>query len=477
MVEPIDLEPLFPDRALSESLETQLVRRFRQAIKTGFFPPASRVLPSRELAKRLGLSRNTVTSALEQLVAEGYLEARVGRGTFVTRVIHEYRGGTPAPQREVPRSAVMFESIRKQLDAVGDSRGPLRVGAPWLPDFPARIWHRLARKNLTSIETSLDYGDPSGLPALREAIARHIAQFRGVVADPNRITIVEGAQGALQLVAFVLATCGDTIAIEDPCYQNARATFQANGLVLEGVPVDADGLRTRTLPERASFLYITPSHQFPLGVSLSLARRHEVLEWAKARNAYVIEDDYDSEFGSHATPALQSLDRDERVVYIGTFSKTLAPGLRLGYVVAPAHLAQTFRFARTIASLGSPVHLQATLADFIAEGHFSRHVRRMGKIYEIRRRIVASVLSKTLPPGFTMSPTETGLHLAIVGPKDFDDVAVANALPAGHRVLPISLLCIERRDCKGLLFGFSSGTNDSIERSAHMLAAAISENA
>jgi GntR family transcriptional regulator / MocR family aminotransferase len=470
MREPIDLEPLFPDRDSGESLQSQLVRRLRKAIKSGFFPPASRLLPSRELARRFGVSRNTVTSALDQLVAEGYLEASTGRGTFVTGTLHERRTLTEPPIREVPQSALTFEPLREKFDAVGDSSGPLRVGAPSLAEFPARVWQRLVRKNFASIEAALDYGDPSGLFVLREAIARHIAQFRGVVAEPSRITIVEGVQGALQLVAFVLATCGDTVAIEDPCYQNASATFRSNRLVLKGVPVDAQGLRTSELPRSAALLYLTPSHQFPLGASLSLARRHEVLDWARACNAYVVEDDYDSEFGARPTPALQSIDRDERVIYLGTFSKTLAPGLRLGYVVAPAHLAQTFRFARRIASMGSSTHLQMTVADFIAEGHFSRHVRRMTKIYDLRRRIAVDVLSKSLPNGFALSEAQTGLHLCIIGPPGFDDVRAANSLPSGNRVIPLSLLCVDRTDRKGLVFGFSCGTNETVERAARMLA-------
>jgi GntR family transcriptional regulator/MocR family aminotransferase len=473
MKEPIDLEPLFPDRTLGESLQAQLVRRLRQAIKDGFFPSASRLLPTRELAKRLGISRNTVTSAFEQLVAEGYLEARVGSGTFVAETVHERRKRTDAPRRRVPAGAAAFEPVREQLEAIGDSRGPLRVGAPALSEFPMRVWQRLMRKNLSAIETSLDYADPSGLYALRAAIARHIAQFRGVVTDPNNITIVEGAQGALHLAAFALATCGDTVAVEDPCYQNAAATFRAHGLALRGVRVDGDGLRTSELPDRASLVYVTPSHQFPLGTSLSLTRRHELLGWARACDAYVVEDDYDSEFGSRATPALRSLDKDERVVYVGTFSKTLAPGLRIGYVVAPAHLARTFTFARTIASLGSSSYLQATIADFISDGHFSRHVRRMDKVYAARRRMTADVLSRALPPGFALSPRHTGLHLSITGPTDFNDVAVANSLPNGHRALPISLLCIERTDCKGLLFGFSAGTDESAADAARMLARCV----
>lgn len=477
MREPISLEPLFPDRRSAEPLGAQLVRRLRAAIESGFFPPSSRLLPSRELASRLSLSRNTVTTALEQLVAEGYLEARVGAGTFVTPTLHDERRNAAAPPRSLPRNARRLAPIQTALDAVGNSHGPLRVGAPALTDFPARTWQRLARKNLAKLGASLDYGDSSGLIDLREAIARHIAQFRGVVADPSRITIVEGAQGALQLTAFVLTQPGERIAIEDPCYQHARATFAACGLTVAAVTVDEHGMRTAELPDDARLAYVTPSHQFPLGGTLSLSRRAQILDWARRVDAYIIEDDYDSEFDDHPIPALQSLDRDERVIYVGTFSKTLAPGLRLGYVVAPEHLAESVRLARGLFSLGSPAYLQATLADFIAHGYFSRHIRRMSTLYERRRRILVETLERLLPAGFTIGPAQTGLHVAITGPRDFDDVRAANSLPEGNRVLPISRLCIARTDCSGLLMGFSSAVDDVLALAATALVMTLRKHA
>lgn len=473
MKEPIRLEPLFPDRSSGEQLGPQLVRRLRDAIQAGFFPAASRLLPSRELAQRLGLSRNTITAALEQLVAEGYLETRVGAGTFVAPTLHEARGRVTSGSRSLPNHAARLVPVKAALDAVGSSFGPLRVGAPALAAFPSRTWQRIARKTLASTGASLDYGDSSGLLTLREAIARHIAQFRGVVADPSRIIIVEGAQGALHLAAFVLARRGDRVVIEDPCYQLARATFAAHDLVLEGVAVDDDGLRTSELPGAATLAYLSPSHQFPLGGTLPLSRRAELLDWARRVDAYVIEDDYDSEFDAHPIPALQSMDRDERVIYVGTFSKTLAPGLRLGYVVAPEHLAESFRFAREIFSLGASAQLQATLAEFIAGGYFSRHIRRMTKIYERRRALLIGVLARNLPREFRLGPAQKGLHVAIIGPSGFDDVRFVNAMAGGERVLPISRLCVKRTDCAGLLVGFSAGSDDALMRSAKALAESL----
>jgi GntR family transcriptional regulator / MocR family aminotransferase len=473
MKEPIGLEPLFPDRSSDEPLRGQLVRRLRGAIESGFFPESSRLLSSRELGKRLGLSRNTVTAALEQLIDEGYLEARVGAGTFVTQTLRSVpRQGVPPADPPAVRETKLA-AAGKALEAVGSSYGALRVGVPALAAFPLRSWQRLARKQLASVDKMLHYGDPSGLPALREAIARHIAQFRGVVADSTRITIVEGAQGGLQLAAFALSQRGDGAAIEDPCYQMARATFAARGLRLKSVAVDDNGIRTDELPDDATLAYVTPSHQFPLGGTLSLSRRARLLEWAERAGAYVIEDDYDSEYDGHPVPALQSLDRFERVVYIGTFSKTLAPGLRLGYVVAPAHLAETFRLARMLFSAGSSACVQATLADFIAEGHFSRHIRRMTRIYERRRQILINVLSRELPSGFTVGPSQKGLHVAIAGPPNFDDARFANSMPDGERILPLSFLCVERTDLKGFVVGFSAETDEMLAASASRLAASL----
>jgi GntR family transcriptional regulator/MocR family aminotransferase len=275
------------------------------------------------------------------------------------------------------------------------------------------------------------------------------------------------------LIAFVLTRRGEKVAIEDPCYQLASTLLTDHGLVLHGVAVDGDGMRTNGLPLDASLAYVTPSHQFPLGGAMPIARRTELLEWARRRCAYIVEDDYDSEFDMHPLPALQSLDRDERVIYVGTFSKTLSPGLRCGYVVAPRHLAQTFRFTRAITSLGTSAQQQKTIADFILQGHFSRHVRRMSATYERRRRIVVDVFSKKLPRGFGVGPAQTGLHVAVTGPSDFDDVRAANSLPEGNRVLPISPLCIARSDCRGLLLGFSAGNDASVARGAATLAESL----
>ena len=464
--EPIPVETLFPDRSAGEPLATQLTRRLRGAVERGFFPPGSRLLPSRELAQRLGLSRNTVMSAVDQLVAEGYLESRVGDGTFVTVALARSAPRALAAKRALtPRARALIE-LKAEADFLGSTTGPLRLGAPDLGEFPMRTWQRLNREQVAALGAGLDYPDPAGLPALREAISRHVAQYRGVVAEPERIVIVDGAQAACHLIALVLAAAGATIAIEDPCYFLARIAFRARGLLLSAVPVDDDGLRTDELPRAAALAYVTPCHQFPLGGALSLERRLALLAWSRRTDAYVIEDDYDSEFDAHPLPALQSLDRDERVIYVGTFSKSLAPGLRLAYVVVPPHLSEAFRFACTVANAGVAVQAQAVVAAFIAGGHFVRHVRRMVALYQRRRRLLVETLAAGLPAGMRIGPAQTGLHLAVIGPTTLDDVSLAHSFDADRRPYPLSLLCVERTDCRGLVLGYSAGGDDAIRSAA-----------
>lgn len=469
---PIDLEPLFPDRASAEALGRQLVRRLRMAIESGFFPPASRLLPSRELAARLGVSRNTVTGALDQLVAEGYLESRVGAGTYVAAAASIAHDGRPSRSAGGDAGAGAFAAIAARLAATGSSYGPLRNGSPDLSAFPLRVWQRLERKNLTAA-SHLGYGNAVGEAELRAAISRHIAQFRGVVAEPEQIMVVEGTQGALHLIAFALTRPGDSIAIEDPCYQEARALFEAHGLGLRGVRVDEQGMQTDSLPCKCALAYVTPSHQFPLGGAMPVARRGELLEWARRNDAYVVEDDYDSEFAAHPLPSLQSLDRGDRVIYVGTFSKTLAPGVRVGYAVVPRRLVPAFSFARAVCGRGLAPSMQQTIADFVTGGHFSRYIRRMGAVCARRRAVLLDALGADMPPGFAVGPAQTGLHIALLGPPDFDDVRLANSLPEGYRVLPLSLLCVERTDCRGLLLGYSDGSDERVAAAAAQLTAAI----
>ncbi len=469
MEEPLYLEPLFPDRAAGEHLVVQFTRRLRQSIETGTLPLGTRLLGTRQLAKRLGLGRNTVALAFEQLVAEGYLESRTGSGTYVAAAAQK-----PVVQRRTrrhaqPVRAQRAQALRAYIEMSAGS-GPLRPGMPDLEMFPKHAWARCARKALSVYEGDLGYARAAGLRSLQDAIAGHLRQFRGVSVRPEQIVVVEGAQAALHLIASVVARAGDPIVLEDPCYALARAAFEAYDLRLRPIPVDDEGLRVDSLPSDARLAFVTPTHQYPLGGALTIARRNLLLQWAVEREAYVIEDDYDSEFTSmtRPLPPLQCLDRDERVLYVGSFSKTLAPAVRVGYVVAPPHLSKAFTVARAVDGLGVGIHLQATLAEFIAQGHFARHIRRANAAYDRRRAILMEALRPALPLGFRLGPALTGLHLAFHAKRGFDDLAMARAVP-GRRFVALSPLCIRRRDCHGFLLGFTNGSDNDIAAAAASL--------
>ncbi len=338
----------------------------------------------------------------------------------------------------------------------------------YLASFPQAPWTSCARKALDIYRQELDYGASAGLGILQEAIATHIRQFRGVATQPEHVIVLEGAQAAMHLAAFVLAEPGCRVAVEDPCYVLARAAFEAHGLQLTGVRVDAHGIDVDRLPHDAKLAFVTPTHQFPLGGMLPVARRLALLAWAKRCNAYVLEDDYDSEFTSKTRPlpALQSLDRDERVLYIGSFSKTLAPAVRLGYLIVPPHLAGAFRAARASTSLGVSPQLQATAAYFITQGHFARHIRRMNALYERRRALLIGTLRAYLRSAFGIGPTSTGLHVAVTAAaRGFADTRLTSAKDA-DRYVAISELCIERRDCSGILLGFANAGDSAIQPAA-----------
>ncbi len=471
MTEPLRLEPLFPDRSGSEPLAVQLVRRLREAIESGSFTPGTKMLGSRQLAKQLGLGRNTVALAFEQLTAEGYLEARTGSGTFVAASGLERRHPHVPDDIPAPDDARRFDAVRSRFEAAA-GEGPLRPGMPALSLFPEAAWRRAARRAFKETY-DLGYGPASGLRQLRDAIAMHVRQFRGINARPDQIVVVEGAQAAMHLANIVLARAGDTIAIEDPAYALARAAFEGDGVRLHAVRVDSDGMQTDALPAHARCAFVTPTHQFPLGGTLSLTRRLELLAWAKRCDSYILEDDYDSEFTERARPlpALQSLDRDERVIYIGSFSKTLAPGIRTGYLIVPPHLARIFRTARASTSLGLSLHAQATLATFLREGHFARHIRRMNTVYDRRRTILAQALAP-LDGAFTCGPMHVGLHIALIANHPFDDRALSRALD-GQRLVALSSLCIERSDCCGFALGFTNGTDAEVESAARALTATL----
>jgi GntR family transcriptional regulator/MocR family aminotransferase len=479
------------DPAAPAPLFRQLYDGLRQAILGGRLPPGTRLPATRGLARDLGVSRNTVLNAYEQLLTEGYLEGKVGSGTFVPQTLPEellqVRGpsnGGPAPGARRGRSlSRRGEHLAATRVSVPRSQGPprpFRSGLASLADFPWDAWQRLvARRWRRPTADLLVYGDPAGYLPLREAIAAHVGAARAVRCDAGQVVVVGGAQQALDLAARVLLDPGEVAWVEDPCYAGARGALRGAGLRLVPVPVDADGLDVaegvRRCPD-ARLVYATPSHQFPLGVTMSLARRLALLDWARRADAWVIEDDYDSEFRYAGRPlaALQGLDQDGRVIYVGTFSKSLFPSLRLGYLVVPPDLAAAFTAARAVTDRHAPTLVQAVVADFLAEGHFVRHVRRMRTLYAQRQEALVRAAGRELGGLLEVRPCETGLHLLGWLPDGADDQRLGErAAAAGLETAALSAFRLEAAGRGALLLGYAAFEARQLHDGVRRLAGAL----
>jgi GntR family transcriptional regulator / MocR family aminotransferase len=416
--------PISIDRRRQRPLHRQIYDEWRRGILAGRFAPGDRMPSTRELAAALRVSRATVTTAYEQLVAEGYLDGKRGSGTFVCQELPDRALGPSGPLAARAAGApVRLSAFVERLGAVA-SPAPTPAGVIDLsttgPDydlFPFPVWGRLIRRHLRRISPALLHyaEDRAGHEPLREAIASYLRRSRAVQCRPDQVVIVSGSQQALDLCARVLVDPGDEVVVEEPGYQGARQLFAAAGARLRPVAVDADGLLVSTLPHSARLAYVTPSHQFPLGVSLSLARRLDLLAWARARRAFIIEDDYDSEFRyvGAPLPALQGLGDATRVVYVGTLSNAMFPGLRIGYVVLPSTLVEPFVRAKWYADRQTAYLEQAALADFIREGHLEQHIRRMRRVYKARREALLAALNRHFGPRATVLGDAAGIHLVV----------------------------------------------------------------
>jgi GntR family transcriptional regulator / MocR family aminotransferase len=459
----------FPDRTSAIALHRQLATHLRDAILAGELAGGTRLHASRTLAQQLGVSRNTVTQALDQLVAEGYLETRAGAGTYVANGLTPRARSAGIAAATAPRLSVRAQRFVTAHDPeAGGEPALFRPGVPDLTLFPAAVWRRVANRWLDAGATR-GYGDPCGYRPLREAIAAHLRQTRGVTLGANNVIVVEGTRAALALIADVLVDPGDAVAVEDPGYSAMRDAVVAAGGTLVPVGLDDDGFDVAHAPAGARLAYVTPSHQYPTGVVMGLRRRLELLAWARAANAYVVEDDYDAEFRYDGAPlpALQGLD-DTRVLHVGTFSKTLAPGLRVGWIVVPDALVDAFAVARAIASGGPAYPLQAALAAFVADGHFALHVRRASAVYRERRDALTAALERRLGDVVRVQGAATGLHLA--ARFEGDDVAVSDAA-AGENVVapPLSRYAAGGRGPSGLVLGFAVAGPLAIARAAERL--------
>ena len=475
------------DPRARESLQSQVYTAVRSAILNGTLAPGAALPSSRALALELGVSRTTTLLAFEQLEAEGYLTARRGSGTFVAPELPDdlpaVGGQRPAIESRHPplsRRGRAIAAIPPAAVRAGPAVRPFRIGVPALDRFPIQLWTSLVTSRLRSATLQqLDYGDAAGLPALREAIADHVNRARGTECQAGQVVVVAGAQRGLELVCRLLLDEGDAALLEDPGYPGARSALVSAGARVVPAHVDEEGLDVEALMRHGSgarLLYVTPSHQFPLGVTLSLPRRLALLRWAGRARAWIVEDDYDSEFryGAHPIPCLHGLDTEGRVIYVGSFSKTLFPALRLGFVIVPADLQETVRAVQR-ASGHSPASAdQAALAELMSRGHFDRHVRRMRSVYRERAEALATAILRHARGAINMRPIQAGLHA--VGDLDGVEAEAVfrEAAARGVEVMPLSAYRLGRtRSDNALVLGFGGVGPDAIARGVERLAGAI----
>lgn len=466
------LPPVALDAAGSTPMYDQLSEWFRHAILDGRLRPGQRVPSTRSLARELKISRVPVLSAYEQLYAEGYLETFVGAGTCVARAIpgetiKPNGGERPAPLQNAthaaPRKvAQRVEGLRVPAQTWAHNQGAFRVGLPAIDHFPVTAWSKLLNHHARHppIEHMV-YGEPMGYLPLREAIAEYLGTVRAVRCDASQILITTGSQQGLQVCIHALLDPKDRVWVEDPGYPGVKQALRTIGAEIIPVPVDEEGLDVEEGIRRgrnARAVYISPSHQFPLGWTMSAARRMQLLSWASRNGAWIIEDDYDSEyrFGGRPLASLQGMDTDDRVVYVGTFSKVMFPALRVGYIVVPKDLIPAFAAVRDAFDTFSSTLYQVALTDFIREGHFARHIRRMRTLYLERRTVLREAIDKYMDGRLEVVGTEAGMQLAALLPSGVDDVGVSiKAKQLGISARPLSICYAEPPSRGGVILGYS----------------------
>jgi GntR family transcriptional regulator/MocR family aminotransferase len=445
--------PIVLDPADTAPLYLQIASRLRAAVAAGTLSAGARLPSARTLAAQLGITRGTVDAAYALLAGEGSIEARGSAGTIVSP--HMAAWSAPPAQRSM--------KLGNRRPAIHAEPLPFRMGLPALDAFPRKLWSAtVARAARATGPAELVQPDPAGFRGLREAIAAYLGLSRGIQCVPDQILVTGGFQGALALVRSVLLRPGDAVWVEDPGYIVARQALELAGASLVPVPIDRDGMRVHAgiiAAPRARLAIVTPTHQSPLGVALSLPRRLALLAWATEAGAWVLEDDYDSEFRytGHPLPALKSLDRGERVVFAGSFSKVLFPGLRLGYLVVPELLTDAFLRASRLLSFGQASLEQRAVAAFMEQGHFARHLRRMRGLYADRRQALAASLRSTFGERLELELEAGGMHLLARFPTEPDDGAIVRrAVAVGLAPTALSGLTMAHDCGRGLLLGFTN---------------------
>lgn len=463
------------------TLTQRLYQSLRDWIQSGELGAGSALPSSRQLARELKLGRNTVLGAIERLTAEGFLETRPGAGVFVA----EWQSGAAHASIALsqttdarPELSSRAHRILEFSAGLSDRHTAFAPGVPALDQFPRERWQRLLRRHHQQAPLEWhDYQHQGGVPALREALCDYLRLSRSVKCRPQQIVITQGAQQGFELVARLLADVGDAVWLEEPGYGGAQSCFVSAGLDTVAVPVDEEGMNIDVLPASAPsprLIYVTPSHQYPSGVTLSLKRRVALVEAAQRHGAWIIEDDYDSEFRYASAPiaSLQGLVDNGPVIYVGTFSKVLYPGLRLGYLVLPEALVEPFRRANARLHREGQYAVQSALAAFISEGHFARHVARMRELYRRRQAALREALAPAVERGLRLSAGQAGMHLvAELGSFEIEASLVARAHEANILLSPLSRYLLNPPGKPGLVLGYAGANEAEIARAGRWLSA------
>jgi GntR family transcriptional regulator/MocR family aminotransferase len=479
------------DRKAGKPLYSQVYDAFRAAIVGRILRAGERIPSTRALSSELGISRIPVLNAYAQLLAEGYFKSRAGSGTFVSSSLPDLQspsqgyGANSIRLRPMPRPIAHRSSLipRYGRPAWMSGQGAFNVSQPAVNAFPFHIWSKLVARYWRNLHlNALQYGDPMGLRELREAIGAYLRAARSVRCEWQQIMIVCGSQQALDISARALLDAGSPVWVEEPGYWLTRHILTAAGCRIVPVPVDEDGLDVadgikRCLKARAA--YVAPSHQYPLGATMSASRRLQLLEWAQSAGSWIVEDDYDSEYRYDSKPiaSLQGLDHSSRVIYIGTFSKVLFPSLRVGYIVIPSDLVEHFVAVRHAMDVSPPHLYQAVLAEFINEGHFSRHIRRMRMTYSERREVLVKCIQKELDSVLQVHGAEAGLHLTVTLPRGYRDSDIsAQAARQNLWLWPLSPSYLGATSRQGFILGFGGASAAEIPDAVRRLRAVLNSS-
>lgn len=445
----------------SKDLSGQIYQQIRTAILDGRLKRGSRLPPTRELARRLAVSRNTIGVAYERLTSEGLLSGRAGAGSFVEAV-----PASGSRSRKAGEAALPLRGIWSKVHGPFEGLAPpkpydFRVGVPDVHMFPFDDWRRLAARELRALAHTVSYGAAAGHPKLRAAIARHVGVARGVPATAEDVFIANGAQQAIDFVGRLFIEPGTCVAVEEPGYPMPRLLFESLGARIAAVRVDTEGMDVGALPADTRLVYVTPSHQFPLGMPMSHARRTALLSWAERRNAVVIEDDYDSEFRFSGRPleTLQAMDRNGRVLYVGSFSKIMLPALRLGFLIVPASLQAALNAVIYVTQWHCQWPAQAALARFIEEGLLARHIRKMRREYTARHERIADRLACDFAEWLEVVPSVAGMHLCATlrrSSRRFERDIADRARQAGLGLHRLSTFYAGDSARSGLLLGYGA---------------------